>query len=69
VGFDDLKARHSVVWGTGPYERVSATLADMQNDLVAALAPAAGVCSLDAATGTGTGTSTGAVAKRAARWP
>jgi SAM-dependent methyltransferase len=59
--FEELKARHSVVWGTGPYERVSATIADLQDDLVARLKPAPGVDWLDSATGTGE------TAKRAAR--
>ena len=59
--FEELKARHSVVWGTGPYERVSATIADLQDELIARLGPAPGVRWLDSATGTGE------TAKRAAR--
>lgn len=59
--FEELKARHSVVWGTGPYERVSATIADLQDELVAHLQPGPGVRWLDSATGTGE------TAKRAAR--
>ncbi len=59
--FEELKARHSVVWGTGPYERVSATIADLQDDLVTRLEPAPGLRWLDSATGTGE------TAKRAAR--
>ena len=59
--FEELKARHAVVWSSGPYERVSLTLADMQDDLVERLEPAPGVRWLDSATGTGE------VAKRAAR--
>ena len=59
--FEELKARHSVVWGTGPYERVSATVADLQDELVARLEPAPGLRWLDSATGTGE------TAKRAAR--
>ena len=35
--FEELKARRSVVWGTGPYENVSATIADLQDELVARL--------------------------------
>lgn len=61
MGFEELKQRHSVVWGTGPYERVSATIADLQDELVGRLEPRPGVRWLDAATGTGE------VAKRAAR--
>ena len=59
--FEELKQKHSVVWGTGPYERVSATLADMHDDLVDRLEPGPDDRWLDAATGTGE------VAKRAAR--
>jgi SAM-dependent methyltransferase len=59
--FEELKQKHSVVWGTGPYERISATLADMHDDLVGRLGPGPDVRWLDAATGTGE------VAKRAAR--
>ncbi len=61
MGFEELKQRHSVVWGTGPYERISATIADLQDELVDRLEPAPGVRWLDVATGTGE------VAKRAAR--
>jgi SAM-dependent methyltransferase len=59
--FEELKAKHAVVWGTGPYERVSATIADLQDELVERLEPGEGVRWLDSATGTGE------VAKRAAR--
>lgn len=61
MGFEELKQRHSVVWGTGPYERISATIADLQGEVVARLDARPGVRWLDVATGTGE------VAKRAAR--
>lgn len=61
MAFEELKQRHSVVWGTGPYERISATIADLQDELVDRLEPRPGTRWLDAATGTGE------VAKRAAR--
>ena len=61
MAFEQLKERHSIVWGTGPYERISATIADLQDELVARLEPRPGVRWLDSATGTGE------VAKRAAR--
>jgi SAM-dependent methyltransferase len=61
MGFEELKQRHSVVWGIGPYERVSATLGDLQDDLVTRLEPRPGIHWLDVATGTGE------VAKRAAK--
>ena len=59
--FEELKARHSVVWGTGSYQNVSATIADLQDELIARLEPSPGVRWLDSATGTGE------TAKRAAR--
>lgn len=61
MAFEELKQRHSVVWGTGPYERISATIADLQDVLVERLEPQPGVRWLDSATGTGE------VAKRAAK--
>lgn len=61
MGFEELKQRHSVVWGTGPYERISATISDLQDELVERLEPRSGIRWLDVATGTGE------VAKRAAR--
>lgn len=61
MGFEELKARQSAVWGSAPWERVAETLASLHNHLVAELAPCAGERWLDAATGTG------AVAVRAAR--
>jgi SAM-dependent methyltransferase len=61
MSFEQLKARHSVVWGTGDYERVSTTLGDMHDDIVERLDPGSGERWLDVATGTGE------VAKRLAR--
>jgi SAM-dependent methyltransferase len=61
MAFEELKQRHSVVWGIGPYERISATIADLQDELVAQLEPRLRARWLDVATGTGE------VAKRAAR--
>jgi SAM-dependent methyltransferase len=61
MAFEELKQRHSVVWGIGPYERISATIADLQDELVAQLEPRPRARWLDVATGTGE------VAKRAAR--
>jgi SAM-dependent methyltransferase len=61
VGFEDVKARQSVVWGCAPWERVAETLAPLHDHLVAELTPDPGQRWLDVATGTG------AVAIRAAR--
>jgi ubiquinone/menaquinone biosynthesis C-methylase UbiE len=51
--FEELKAKQSVMWGNGPYERITALLTESQEDLVAALAPQPGERWLDVATGTG----------------
>ena len=59
--FEELKSKQSVMWGSGPYERVTANLLDAQEDLVRALEPRQGDRWLDVATGTG------AVARLAAR--
>jgi SAM-dependent methyltransferase len=59
--FQELKAKQSVMWGNGPYERITDLLTESQEDLVAALQPQAGEKWLDVATGTG------AVARMAAR--
>jgi SAM-dependent methyltransferase len=61
VGFEELKARQSAVWGSAPWERVADTLAPLHDHLVAELSPRAGERWLDLATGTG------AVAIRATR--
>jgi ubiquinone/menaquinone biosynthesis C-methylase UbiE len=60
MGFEQLKERQSVMWGTGPYQRVTETLTDIHERMIARLAPAPGVRWLDVACGTG------AVAERAA---
>jgi SAM-dependent methyltransferase len=61
MSFEELKQRQSVMWGSGPFERVEATIADMHDALVERLAPQAGERWLDVGCGTG------AVASRAAR--
>lgn len=53
MAFEELKQRHGVVWGTGPYERISATIADLEDELVERLEAGPGVRWLDVATGTG----------------
>ena len=59
--FEELKAKQSVMWGNGPYEKITDLLTESQHDLVAALQPQAEEKWLDVATGTG------AVARMAAR--
>lgn len=61
MAFEALKQRQSVMWGNGPYQRVTETIADIHELIVARLSPKAGERWLDLACGTG------AVAERAAR--
>jgi SAM-dependent methyltransferase len=58
--YEQLKQRQSVMWGTGPYQRITETIADIHEVVVERLAPEAGDRWLDLACGTG------AVAERAA---
>jgi SAM-dependent methyltransferase len=60
MAYQELKQRQSVMWGTGPYQRVTETLIDIHELVVERLAPRPGVRWLDLACGTG------AVAERAA---
>ena len=60
MAFEELKAKQSVIWGTGPYQNVTETITDHPRAVLDRLAPAAGVRWLDLACGTG------AVAERAA---
>ena len=58
---EELKARQSVMWGSGPYQRITETLTDCHERIIERLSPLAGVAYLDLACGTG------AVAELAAR--
>jgi len=60
MAHEELKQRQSVMWGNGPYERISDTLEDIHELVIERLAPAPGDRWLDLATGTG------AIAERAA---
>jgi SAM-dependent methyltransferase len=60
MAFEELKAKQSVVWGTGPYQNVTETIQDIHERVIDALDPGPGVKWLDLACGTG------AVAERAA---
>lgn len=53
MSFEDVKARHAVMWGSAPYERVSEGLRPMHEHLLAAIGAHAGEQWLDVATGTG----------------
>jgi SAM-dependent methyltransferase len=61
MAFEELKQRQSVMWGSGPYQRVTETLADLHDLLLERLDPKPGERWLDLACGTG------AMAERAAR--
>ena len=60
MAFEELKEKQSVMWGNGPYQRITETITDIHDVVVERLAPQAGERWLDLATGTG------AVAERAA---
>jgi SAM-dependent methyltransferase len=60
MAFEELKQKQSVMWGNGPYQRITETVADIHERVVERLAPQVGDSWLDLATGTG------AVAERAA---
>ena len=62
MAYQELKQRQSVMWGTGPYQRVTETLTDIHERVVDQLAPRPGVRWLDLACGTG------AIAERAAAY-
>ncbi len=60
VAYEELKARQSVMWGVGPYQRITETITDIHEKVIDRLAPEPGERWLDLACGTG------AVAERAA---
>jgi SAM-dependent methyltransferase len=53
MAFEELKAKQSVIWGSGPYERVSDHLGIAHEHLLRAVPPQPGERWLDVATGTG----------------
>ena len=53
MAYEELKERQSVMWGNGPYQRITETLTDIHERVIDALDPAAGDRWLDLATGTG----------------
>ena len=60
MAYEELKQRQSVMWGNGPYQRITETITDVHDAVVEKLAPAPGDRWLDLACGTG------AAAERAA---
>jgi SAM-dependent methyltransferase len=53
MAYEELKQRQSVMWGTGPYQRVTETITDIHERVVGRLDPRPGVRWLDLACGTG----------------
>ena len=51
--FEELKARHGVVWGSGPYQGITETITDIHRIVIERLDPQPGQRLLDLATGTG----------------
>jgi ubiquinone/menaquinone biosynthesis C-methylase UbiE len=51
--FEELKQRQSVMWGNGPYQRITDTITDVHATVIEQLAPQAGDAFLDLACGTG----------------
>jgi SAM-dependent methyltransferase len=51
--FEELKQRHATVWGSGPYQGVTETIADLHREVVDRLVPGPGLRFLDLACGTG----------------
>ena len=53
MSFEELKERHAVVWGAGPYQGVTETIADLHRAVIERLDPQPGQRLLDLACGTG----------------
>jgi SAM-dependent methyltransferase len=53
VPFEELKQRHAVVWGSGPYHGITETITDIHRAVIARLDPQPGQKLLDLACGTG----------------
>jgi SAM-dependent methyltransferase len=53
MAYEELKQRHSAMWGNGPYQRITETVADVHEHIVDELHPTPGTRWLDLATGTG----------------
>ena len=53
MAFEELKKKQSSMWGNGPYQRITETIADLQERAVESLDPQPGDRWLDLACGTG----------------
>jgi ubiquinone/menaquinone biosynthesis C-methylase UbiE len=60
MAFEELKTKQSVMWGSGPFEKIADTISDLHETVADRLQPAPGIKWLDLGCGTG------AVAERAA---
>jgi hypothetical protein len=52
LAFEELKQRHAVIWGSGPYQGVTETIRDLHEAVIERLDPQPGERLLDLATGT-----------------
>ena len=53
MAYEELKQKQSVMWGNGPYQRITETIADLQDRACVRLEPGPGDKWLDLACGTG----------------
>jgi SAM-dependent methyltransferase len=53
LAFEELKRRHAVIWGSGPYQGITETVADIHRVVIERLDPQPGQRLLDLACGTG----------------
>ncbi len=53
MAHEDLKAKQSVMWGNGPYQRITEGLTSCHENVIAKMQPGPGVKYLDLACGTG----------------
>jgi SAM-dependent methyltransferase len=53
MAFEELKQRHAVVWGSGPYQGITETITDIHRAVIGRLQPQPGQRLLDLACGTG----------------
>ena len=69
MAYEELKQRQSVMWGNGPYQRVTETLTDIHENVVERLAPESGDRWLDLAAGSGSALGDRARAGSRGDWP
>src|SRR3954453_20622339 len=67
MAFEELKQKQGTMWGSGPYQNVTDTIADLHELVLDRIAPSAGERWVDLGCGRGAGAGRGAAAARAAR--